>query len=695
MKSAENEVTRTRSARDTSGQSKILRGTSPYFESLTVFEAHYRFLRFKIAFKQFGYSPTANRKIAEFIGPHFHPNHVGYFKQRLRRMHEKKKVEDIVESDAWTRMVASAPAQSDKGDAVAGVEGPQLIAGESAISLTTPALVPLGEKEPKEKRSSPFGARRKKKRKPPTPLSKEERLKRQAERKKREEEERALEADVEEPQLEQDAASSAAGTDITVDVVSINKEETSASTVNTPLPPLLDSQDATSGAPGELAAIGRPVPSPQLRHSPEPHPHSIVNPPLSPTEVSSPPVDLPDVASLSPPPSPRAPQLELEPDNVIELGVSSGMQAMEAMRPLLNFEAPEISEESMQQQQRPQPAAGLPQLAIQAIFSELPAASVAVAVIAPPFVALSSDVLHPEFVGAASSAIPAANSAAAQLAAPAPKKRNQPQRTKKRKSPAGQFSDFKLKDLGASQTAPVLPAGDFPPPSKRVARPRSPSVSPTNDSLLPEPPLAISLAPSLPSMLQSSAPGSSLWAPFPPTSTSGYHAAPVTHRAPTAPVPHLSSSLVGPSNFPAVFPPSAVTSFPPLLANNPKFPQNQHHQHQHQHEPRQPNPPVFNFFPSGVDLMTPPPHQSLAPRDHSFVGQTTPPHVSLAHINIYPNATPPTNNHAHHPPRRDTVPHGQVRPPGAHLNIGTNQHGGLTGNHQQQQLQTQPPSFPY
>ncbi len=44
-----------------------------------------RIEKFKIAFKKYGYGPTSNRKIAEYIGEDIHPNHVAYYKHRYKK----------------------------------------------------------------------------------------------------------------------------------------------------------------------------------------------------------------------------------------------------------------------------------------------------------------------------------------------------------------------------------------------------------------------------------------------------------------------------------------------------------------------------------------------------------------------------------------------------------------------------------
>ncbi|KAL6076184.1 hypothetical protein QOT17_003090 [Balamuthia mandrillaris] len=54
--------------------------------------------RFKVAFKKYGYGPTSNRKIANYIGGNVHPNHVSYFKHQYKRMlkqQEKEKANNL------------------------------------------------------------------------------------------------------------------------------------------------------------------------------------------------------------------------------------------------------------------------------------------------------------------------------------------------------------------------------------------------------------------------------------------------------------------------------------------------------------------------------------------------------------------------------------------------------------------------
>lgn len=172
--------------------------------------------RFKVAFKKYGYSPTANRKIAKAIGPHMHPNHVGYFKQRLRRMHEKKKVEEIVESEAWDRMVATAPEQSTEAGVGADVAGQGAIAGENLLlSPTTPALAAVPYEERQKSKAGSFLPKRKKKRKPPPPQTTELRQKRREERLAQQ-----LEQQKEQERL--NSTSSAAETEILVDVMDLD-----------------------------------------------------------------------------------------------------------------------------------------------------------------------------------------------------------------------------------------------------------------------------------------------------------------------------------------------------------------------------------------------------------------------------------------------------------------------------------------
>jgi len=50
--------------------------------------------KFKVAFRKYGYGPTSNKKIADYIGNGIHPNHVAYFKQRIRKLSKDKLFKD-------------------------------------------------------------------------------------------------------------------------------------------------------------------------------------------------------------------------------------------------------------------------------------------------------------------------------------------------------------------------------------------------------------------------------------------------------------------------------------------------------------------------------------------------------------------------------------------------------------------------
>lgn len=73
------------------------------------------FIRFKEAFRRFGYAPTANRQIAEYVGKGMHPNHIQYFKRALKQRLGGNTIRELIESSGYDALVAAAPADDGRG----------------------------------------------------------------------------------------------------------------------------------------------------------------------------------------------------------------------------------------------------------------------------------------------------------------------------------------------------------------------------------------------------------------------------------------------------------------------------------------------------------------------------------------------------------------------------------------------------
>jgi hypothetical protein len=73
------------------------------------------FIRFKEAFRRFGYAPTANRQIAEYVGKGMHPNHIQYFKRALKQRLGGSLIRDLIESRAYDELISAAPIDDGRG----------------------------------------------------------------------------------------------------------------------------------------------------------------------------------------------------------------------------------------------------------------------------------------------------------------------------------------------------------------------------------------------------------------------------------------------------------------------------------------------------------------------------------------------------------------------------------------------------
>lgn len=91
------------------------------------------FVRFKEAFRRFGYAPTANRQIAEYVGKGMHPNHIQYFKRALKQRLGGN-IREIIESPGYDSLISAAP--QDDGRELADFLPPE----ESAIPAGTKVL---------------------------------------------------------------------------------------------------------------------------------------------------------------------------------------------------------------------------------------------------------------------------------------------------------------------------------------------------------------------------------------------------------------------------------------------------------------------------------------------------------------------------------------------------------------------------
>lgn len=65
--------------------------------------------RLKEAFLRFGYAPSANRHIADFIGKGMHTNHIQYFKRALRQRFGGAQLQEIINSHGYEALLTAAP----------------------------------------------------------------------------------------------------------------------------------------------------------------------------------------------------------------------------------------------------------------------------------------------------------------------------------------------------------------------------------------------------------------------------------------------------------------------------------------------------------------------------------------------------------------------------------------------------------
>lgn len=72
------------------------------------------FRRFREAFRRFGYAPSANRKIAEYVGKGMQAEHIQYFMRALKQRFNNEQVKHIVESDEYDTLLTIAPEEDGR-----------------------------------------------------------------------------------------------------------------------------------------------------------------------------------------------------------------------------------------------------------------------------------------------------------------------------------------------------------------------------------------------------------------------------------------------------------------------------------------------------------------------------------------------------------------------------------------------------
>lgn len=99
--------------------------------------------KFKEAFLRFGYGPSANARIAEYIGKGLSANHVQYFKRVLKKRFGVKRIKELIASSAYETLSYNAPDDDGRvlADFIAIAASREALEPSSSSILGSPTLI--------------------------------------------------------------------------------------------------------------------------------------------------------------------------------------------------------------------------------------------------------------------------------------------------------------------------------------------------------------------------------------------------------------------------------------------------------------------------------------------------------------------------------------------------------------------------